>query len=364
MKNVWLGLCVSLLMSSCGVVDQSQPKNSTGNVVGNGGNAVVCKEPGTGIFRSAELLDYYEARILRNLSIKMDSERDEVERAAKAVSRLKHLDANKVEQWTKRIREFKSQASFVSGVTLTSIPDANPVAIPNGCELQQAAIRRAVVYDGESTFLVNKDIWEKLSDDDKAGLILHEVIYEDHAQIGEKTSNSARFLNATLASDDIAKWNAGRYVTFLSKLNSKNETFEWQGLMLLLIETNVDKEGHVDSRIPLGEWSYGRCDSEFYLDVAKKQRRISCNSVISFFPNGSVLLANFYGNEEFKVKDGVALISYGSDVFFHPNGRIQKALLLPSDPQTFVRRDGSKAQCGGWKAPPAVFDGDGYLISC
>src|SRR5690349_2663869 len=66
--------------------------NAQGNVVGNGGDALVCRTQ-AGDIVSAEALDIYEARVLRGLAPALgDPAQPAPARAARAFERLRRLD--------------------------------------------------------------------------------------------------------------------------------------------------------------------------------------------------------------------------------------------------------------------------------
>lgn len=157
-----------------------------GNEVGNGGDVVVCSE-------SIELLDFYESRVKNGSEITVTGA-TETEIIKTVLAHLKTVDQKRAELFEKEAGKFIERTNFMKGARLTDIPDSHHLFLPSqeGCKIEQIAI----LGKTEKKFLVNLDLWEKLNPMQKAGLIMHEVIYEHFAVLGEKNSIKARSYNS------------------------------------------------------------------------------------------------------------------------------------------------------------------------
>jgi hypothetical protein len=172
--------------------------------VGNGGNAVVCKDS-SGKITSAELLDYYEARTELNFAIDLgDAKLDPGAKTKIAFDRLK-VTAPFWGNWMEyKASVFVSQqAEFIPNASLTPVQDSNQVAVPSGCEVIQLAIQKQVSLPNQKTYTVNKDLWDLLDNTNKAGLILHEIIYTEALTAGAKDSVGVRYFNGLISSHQI-----------------------------------------------------------------------------------------------------------------------------------------------------------------
>ena len=159
---------------------------------GGGGNAVVCRDKQKNI-TSARLLDLYEGEILHSLqyeplTVSIDERLKEV---------VEGIYGQKMGQGMLFL--FKSiQNSFKllpSGVALKPINDSGHIFIPAGCKVEQVAN----FYNMTNVYIVS-DIYNKMSDLDKLGLILHEVIYWQEREGFVKNSKYTRRVVANLLS--------------------------------------------------------------------------------------------------------------------------------------------------------------------
>jgi hypothetical protein len=165
-----------------------------GNERGNGGNGVVCRNS-DGTIKSAELLDLYEGRAL--FGLKYSELQGSIEEKYKtiiediygrAVSPTEYLIFNHIKE---------SFVMLPEGVELEPISDSRQIIIPRGCKIEQVAN----FYNLRSIYIVS-DIYNKFSDLDKLGLLLHEALYYLDRQDGVKDSRHSRRAVAHLLSTD------------------------------------------------------------------------------------------------------------------------------------------------------------------
>ena len=169
-----------------------------GNEVGNGGNVIRCQTTDQVSF---ELLDYYEGRQLWQMPPDLGSPELSVEDKTEiALQRLKNVEPIRIRQYQTQVKNFYSDAAMVAGGELTKIDDTSHLILPAGCALYQMVIQREPELPGEKRYTINKDVWDQLNNDTKAGLILHEIIYGDAIRAGQTNSRTARHFNAYLAS--------------------------------------------------------------------------------------------------------------------------------------------------------------------
>jgi hypothetical protein len=155
-----------------------------GNERGNGGSGVVCRNA-DGSIKSAELLDIYEGKAL--FGLKYSSLTGTIEENYKSIIEDIY---GKVLSPTEYMIFNHIKNSFVmlpEGVELEPINDSLPIIIPRGCKIEQVAN----FYNLKSIYIVS-DIYNKLSDLDKLGLLLHEALYFLDRQGGVKDSRHTR----------------------------------------------------------------------------------------------------------------------------------------------------------------------------
>lgn len=155
-----------------------------GDKGGNGGGGVVCPD-------SVELYDFYEGRspIIHNIKTWQPDAR---------ITRDEYLKL--------AMNRIKNQLPWIySGVTsrldkILSIPDDQlllPVEIPltgdadipfikKGCQYQQVANWNERI----GRLIINKDLFDRMSSMDQAGLLIHEALYKEARESLNRSSNS------------------------------------------------------------------------------------------------------------------------------------------------------------------------------
>lgn len=167
--------------------------------VGNGGDAIVCRDAEGGI-TSAELLDFYEARLLRDVVPAFDAPAaTPVEKALAAVSRIERFDPKRAKRYRAQVTSFLAE-SRIRDARLDDIPDSHHLAIPHGCAIEQLCVQRTPYFPEDKRYIIDELLWKHLSAEDQAGLILHEVLYREALERGQADSIAARYFTATIAS--------------------------------------------------------------------------------------------------------------------------------------------------------------------
>jgi hypothetical protein len=181
-----------------------------GEIVGNGGDVIACPD------KAPVLLDFFEAGAVHGLTRRADLAGGTPQEIAKAALRdLKRLNPTRARIYEQRIARFQEEASFVAGAELADIPDSHPIVLPNGCKLRQIAIQKPRMLPQDPLYVIDLDLWNALDLAQKAGLILHEVIYTDAIRYGHTNSRSVRYLNAVLHSDRLEKTSVPDFQHFL-----------------------------------------------------------------------------------------------------------------------------------------------------
>lgn len=196
-------------------------------VVGNGGDAVVCRDAAGQITR-AELYDYYEGRVLRGLHLPaVEAVNEPLQIAKTIVHRWDQLDPARADRLIARLDHFFDEVQLVDS-GLTPIPDMGVVLIDPACKIEQAAIFRKPELPYDKQILIAKDIWDHFNNLDRTGLILHELIYEDARTFGHDDSQASRYINALAASEELDDWDQTRYGGLLRQLVLKDEMYRVQ----------------------------------------------------------------------------------------------------------------------------------------
>ncbi len=172
-----------------------------GGEVGNGGNVIVCTDS-SGNVKSVEVLDYYELRLNGGALSLNPNLVTYQEKLIELFNRWDEVAPKRMEQYKKWLNEFQTDAGIYSGIEIPHIPDTGSIAIPQGCKPISIAFQRAddEIFPGTKRYVINKDLWDYMNETQKAGLVLHELIYREAIKAGHATSLPTRFFNGYLSS--------------------------------------------------------------------------------------------------------------------------------------------------------------------
>lgn len=224
---------------------------ASGTTIGNGGNSVVCKNA-SGAISSVEILDFYEVR-LNGKSLKLNSQlSDYKDILVENLKRWRDVAPYRVAQYLKWLSEFESETLFASG-EIPVIPDTGSVILPKGCELKPIAFQRreAELFPGVKRYTINQDLWGFLDEVQKAGLVMHELIYREGIRVGHKTSFPTRYFNGYLAT---AEPKVETYASIINQLPL--EWTEYGGMLLGIFNRTsecagslIEENGNLDACI-------------------------------------------------------------------------------------------------------------------
>lgn len=292
---------------------------------GNGGHIVQCRN-GDGSIRSRELLDIYEARDLMDLEPDLGpSNLTEVEKALFVVQRLKAFDAGKAQELEEGIRTFFSEKNsvFVDGV-LPYVADTGVTHVPEGCGLEQFAIRQEPQIGTDRLFTISKPLWDSVSTDSRAALMLHELLYKMADKFNEtSTSRRSRNFVSRLISDALPKSTLTSYNSWLAEHGFEQASRYVGGVKLVEAATRVDTNGDLVSKLFNGQvFTFAHrmkvsavADANIVLDSNQKILKIDTPSRV------------IYEEGTCKVSFAPVVNASGQRFFtFHPNGELRQGL--------------------------------------
>lgn len=196
-----------------------------GNENGNGGDGIYCRTSS-----SIELLDYYEARVLRGVVPNLGGANlSTVEKVKLAINRLEKFDSQRAEAYRSKLTTFFAETKFLSGIMLTDVPDSLHLVLPNGCEIHQVAIQKEPEFAGDPVYVVNEDLWRLMSSDNQAGVILHEIIYREAISRGHLNSIKTRYYNSIISSNLLGEPSFRNYAELMRRVNLPF-SFRWYDL--------------------------------------------------------------------------------------------------------------------------------------
>lgn len=185
-----------------------------------GGDAVVCYA-GNNI-KSVELLDYFEATQM-GLNLDLGPESLAYDQKVKfVVERWAQFDPVLSSFFGDELLNFSEKVAFLDRSFLNDIDDSNEVISPsNQCHLRQMAISRLDdLAPGEKKFLIDKELWLLMNSSQKAGLVLHEVLWSFYKKNSRHLmdSNLIRRFNGIIASSLMKQYTVEHYVQVIRQL--------------------------------------------------------------------------------------------------------------------------------------------------
>lgn len=190
---------------------------ATGGSTG-GGNVVSCTDPLTGL-KTHRLLDYYEAETLMpELLPDLSGGKTELEKVDFVLSRLEKHDAKRAQKYRVIAHDFFKNTQFILNKVLPDINDHGYVPKESHCVIEQLAVQNISPFPQAKKYVIRDEFWKKLSVEDRAGLILHEVIYEEAMAMGQKTSRNSRYFNALVSSKKLETMSAVDYADRLDRV--------------------------------------------------------------------------------------------------------------------------------------------------
>lgn len=191
---------------------------------GNGGDVVVCRDQ-AGQIKSVELLDFYEAKLYRNLVIDLGHPTEKLEMKLQTLAaRFATRNPELANFFFERAIKFMNDVLFLDNIDLEDIPDSGNVTVQRGCKIEQIAIQKVPRYELDKRYTVNKELWDKLDANHQAGLVWHEVIYGFAAAQGVKNSIAVRYMNALTASNRVHQTSVKDWVQLMLALKISETT--------------------------------------------------------------------------------------------------------------------------------------------
>lgn len=276
-----------------------------GNEYGNGGDVIYCSQQDAP--PKVEILDLYEARARWGLTLDLGQDNlTPVEKVNYALERLDRIDHFRAEYYKKIAGEFFENALFISGVTLIDIPDSQFTYIPSNCEIRQIAIQKEPQFPGEKLYTISKDLWDILDNNQKAGLILHEIVYGEAISLSHSNSINSRYFMGHIASTKTGNITTQDYIKLFKLTNFWDRGTIVNSVKYFSNALELYQNGNVKSGVLYAPPGYESCT--YYNN---------CNEieVVTQEINGTIF--NFRGYIEYfengNVKKGILLIAKDHD---------------------------------------------------
>ena len=353
---------------------------------GNGGDAVVCRTP-QGKVLTAELLDIFESRILYGLNTQSPRGTDATEVAVNYLNNLKRFSPELADYLIPQVQAFMSETRFVP-IALVDIDDSNGILLPKDCYVEQLAIQKEPNFSKDKRFTINSEIWNALDLTNKAGLILHEVLYRLAIARGQENSLTTRYFNAFLLSESFLTsepWQFNELTTearFFNTMAYSAHGYDFFNVKGKVLKNNFPKSGQI-KQLNFSFLDYTGSCQDCYVKIFSAAPDALVVRVPDILLNSPYIKRWIY--EEPTVREVVlekglvkGVILLGTQVYqssipgeedarmitgyteFYPNGKLKIITLGAAKGRYFFRRDGSRLHVAGSRS--VYLDEDGYYV--
>lgn len=272
--------------------------NLLGDVKGNGGDIVICKN------EKNISLDLYELKYRYDLKEKVFANELGIDKAMEIVlQRLHNYSPIRAELYSKWYLSFYEDTIFVEH-DISDIQDTgNHVEIPVHCNIKQIINQNSQILVAPKRYIINKNLWEKIDENSKLSLILHEFLYRENPA---ENSELLRKFNAFLLADKLNELEFFEYIEWIKKLGIISNAIQGVNVNLKKEIVYFDGSGKgVNSKgdsktfislkraYPVDASIYSLHSAQFYLQDAP----------IEFFKNKSPKSFCFYGKNIWKYKN-------------------------------------------------------------
>lgn len=202
-----------------------------GDYKGNGGNLIYCPHKAS----PYEVADLYEARAAHDLKIQFAPGNTYSEILENMFVRIARLNPTRADLYRGYLRTFEAERRLIPDAKLEVLPeDQGWMAIEEGCSLVQAVVqfRNPNLYG--LRYFVDATLWNKLDEQNKAALTLHEFIYREGLLEENSFGNSlgVRYLNGILHSDMMSRLTLKQYIQTLQKVGLQAADAQGVGIRL------------------------------------------------------------------------------------------------------------------------------------
>jgi hypothetical protein len=188
-----------------------------GDYKGNGGNVIYCPHKAI----PYEVFDLFEARVAHGFKIEFAKGSGYREILENMFFRIARLNPSRADLYRAFLKDFETERRLMPNAHLEVLPgDEGWAPLEDGCERQQAIVQFKNLNISGYRYFVDADIWNKLDEQNKAALALHEFIYREGLSDVNDFPNSlgVRYFNGVLHSDLMPGLSLAKYIETLQKV--------------------------------------------------------------------------------------------------------------------------------------------------
>lgn len=215
---------------------QSRSQRMGGGDTG-GGSVVLCVDPQNKI-KSIEVYDLYEAKRRYGFTSNFEKAGSTEDALNLALKRLYAADPVTASQIATQIDLFSADSTILDDAAPPYAKDLDAIVIPDeslGCKIISTILQRTPTFPEEKQFFINGKIWKAMVPEQRAAIILHEVLLQRvRAKYSNDivTSTGARYVNARVWANNLKELSIDEYNQQISRLIYGESTFVAKGLII------------------------------------------------------------------------------------------------------------------------------------
>lgn len=294
-----------------------------GDWVGNGGNVLTCQNQ-QGV--SYQMLDLYEGHTRGFEADFGSASKTYDQKVIYVLNRLAKINPSRAQQYSQWYKDFFKETQFITDDKFVPIPDSGPLVIPKNCDIKQIAVQRPddQILPGDFRYVIDLNLWNHLSTDSQASLILHEIIYREAITMGQVSSPKVRYFNEMIASKQIATLQSKELLALIRTVSF--QSLDYFGYTVSLVRAKFFDTGELSCTLGAGGFFVSQNSQ---IDIS--------NRVLCFHRNGQLKDIVIYGDDRLTVKVGQQFFNLANDygfLSFYDNGAV--SVVPASKPKPFV----------------------------
>lgn len=209
-------LIAGLIATGCG---GTKMNNNLYSTVRNGGDLIECQSANPELDgKPFGVLDLYEVR-RNNLTPSLGAPSlDPTSKVKLVLDRLAKVDPTRAANYQGYLDTFFAEAEIAAHLHLPEIPDEAAVHMPgDDCRITQLAMQQTPALPQDKRYVIRKEIWDQLDNDNQAALMLHEIIFREARELDQVDSPVVRFYNSQLITDQFHGMNYQQYQSFMDQ---------------------------------------------------------------------------------------------------------------------------------------------------
>lgn len=223
---------------------------------GNGGVGIYCPSPvnGNKDLNGYMFYDFYEAIDKYKVNPVAPKGSTVYEKVNDLIERVQAKDFGRAKKYKNWLNSFKEEAVILPNTVLPDSKDMDLARYDVSCHVIQAILQTTPILPGDSRYTINGDFWSRLSPEQQAYGIMHEIIYREALGLKHSTSRFVRYFLAMIIGDKLKTLSRKNYIHLLERY--KNGAFRPEDT-----EGELQYEGLIFERPDLIKWKNGKVDS-------------------------------------------------------------------------------------------------------